>query len=62
MGVLVTRPNAIAQLTFPKSVTDLCAERPAGVSVNTTEPGRKRSTFGGTGRIAQRATHADDFY
>jgi hypothetical protein len=42
LGVIVTRPNAIAKLNFPDSINELCAARPAGESVDTTEPGRRK--------------------
>ena len=45
LGVVVARPDAIAALDIPSSVTELCAERPSDVSVDTTEPGRKRSSW-----------------
>jgi FtsP/CotA-like multicopper oxidase with cupredoxin domain len=45
LGAIVARPNAIAALHIPDSVTNLCAARPSTVSLNTTEPGRKRSSI-----------------
>jgi hypothetical protein len=45
LGVIVTRPNDIAALDFPESVTDLCAARPVTESLYTTEAGRKRRNF-----------------
>ncbi|KAI0033491.1 Cupredoxin [Vararia minispora EC-137] len=42
LGVVVSNPSAIGSMTIPTAVTDLCSERPAGVSIYETEPGRRR--------------------
>jgi len=55
LGIVVARPDAIAALDIPSSVTELCAERPSDVSVDTTEPGRKRSSWDDNNSISRRA-------
>ena len=45
LGVVVARPKGIEALDIPDSVSELCAERPASESVDTTEPGRKKRSI-----------------
>ncbi|THU92259.1 hypothetical protein K435DRAFT_672475 [Dendrothele bispora CBS 962.96] len=42
LGMVISKPNAIADIDFPDSVNDLCSSRPDFVDEDTTEPGRRR--------------------
>ncbi|THU94130.1 hypothetical protein K435DRAFT_669017 [Dendrothele bispora CBS 962.96] len=45
LGIVVSRPNGIADIDFPSSMDDLCSARPDFVSIDTTEPGRRRRAW-----------------
>ncbi|THU78948.1 Cupredoxin [Dendrothele bispora CBS 962.96] len=45
LGIVVSRPNGIADIDFPSSMDDLCSSRPDFVSADTTEPGRRRRAW-----------------
>ena len=42
LGLIVSNPNGIAALDYPDSIQALCDARPSDVSIDTTEPGRKK--------------------
>ncbi|ETW83287.1 multicopper oxidase [Heterobasidion irregulare TC 32-1] len=42
LGLIVSNPNGIAALDYPDSIQALCNARPSGVSIDTTEPGRRK--------------------
>lgn len=42
LGLIVSNPNGVAALNYPDSIQALCDARPSGVSIDTTEPGRRK--------------------
>ncbi|EIM91340.1 uncharacterized protein STEHIDRAFT_152988 [Stereum hirsutum FP-91666 SS1] len=61
LGVVVSRPNAIAALDFPDSIQESCDARPSFISALTTEPGRKRNQIGSPAQLGRKEARADGF-
>lgn len=61
LGVVVSRPNAIAALDFPDSIQESCDARPSFISAFTTEPGRKRNQVSSPAQLSGEEARAAGF-